>query len=305
MGPQAFSLWRWRFGFARRRRRSVRVRLACSGGLPAAQIGLQRGGEPGCAVVGLGRGLGGHVRALRWSCDAGDISSRVPVWEAAHGRCGFTRRCGVDGRALCHTRAMRVLGVILAGGEGSRLGGVDKAHETIAGRTCLDRVVERLAPQADALALVAGGPAGDYAGFRGAILRDAGWPVREGPMAGVLAGLLAARDGRFDAVLTVAVDTPFFPSDLRRRLAADIRPGAVAIAASAGRAHPVFGLWPAALADPALSFFDAGGRSPDRFSREVGRLLVGWEPRPFDPFANLNTPEDRAALEAIAASLAP
>jgi molybdenum cofactor guanylyltransferase len=198
---------------------------------------------------------------------------------------------------------MRVLGVILAGGEGSRLGGADKALQMVAGRTCLDRVVERLSLQVEALALVAAGPEGAYGRFPGAILRDAAWPAREGPMAGVLAGLLAARDGRFDAALTVAVDTPFFPVTLCAALAD--ASGVAAIAASAGRTHPVFGLWPVALAPAAQAFFDAGGRSPDRFSLETGRVVIDWPTAPFDPFANLNTPDDRAALEAIAASLAP
>jgi molybdopterin-guanine dinucleotide biosynthesis protein A len=200
---------------------------------------------------------------------------------------------------------MRVLGVILAGGEGARLGGVDKALELIAGRTCLDRVVERLGPQVEALALVAAGPADAYGPLSVAILRDAGWPAREGPMAGVLAGLRAAAEGGFEAALTIAVDTPFCPLDLRRRLEVAGAPGEIAIAASAGQAHPVFGLWPAAHAAGAQAFFETGGRSPDRFSRTVGRVLVDWPATPFDPFANLNTPDDRAALEAIAASLAP
>jgi molybdopterin-guanine dinucleotide biosynthesis protein A len=198
---------------------------------------------------------------------------------------------------------MRVLGVILAGGEGSRLGGADKALEMIAGRTCLDRVVERLAPQVEALAMVAAGPPEAYGRFPGAVLRDAGWPARDGPMAGVLAGLLAARDGGFEAALTVAVDTPFFPMTLRAALAG--ASGAAAIAASGGRTHPVFGLWLVTLAPAAQAFFDAGGRSPDRFSLEAGRVVIDWPTVPFDPFANLNTPDDRAALEAIAVSLAP
>ncbi len=200
---------------------------------------------------------------------------------------------------------MRVLGVILAGGEGSRLGGADKALEVVAGRTCLDRVISRLGPQVEALVLVAHGEPKSYAAYGVPVLRDAGWPARDGPLAGVIAGLEAAAAGGFDAALTAAVDTPFFPPDLRARLAAGLGAAGPSIAQSSERAHPVFGIWPAALAPAALAAFEAGERSPDRLSQRLGRTLVSWRAEPFDPFVNLNTPQDRARLEAIAASLAP
>lgn len=194
---------------------------------------------------------------------------------------------------------MRVLGVILAGGDGARLGGVDKALEVIAGRTCLAWCAERLGPQVAALALVAAGPADAYAGFAGPVLRDAGWPAREGPLAGVLAGLRHAAGHGFDAALTVAVDAPFFPTDLAARLAAA---GGPAAAASGRQVHPVFALWPVAVLAPLQDLWAAGERSP-RFALE--RLGAASADFPVSPFANLNTPEDRAVLEALAGSLAP
>src|SRR5437773_4160349 len=117
------------------------------------------------------------------------------------------------------TAADSIVGVILAGGRSTRMGGGDKPLVTIAGRPLLARVIDRLRPQVHALALNANGDPARFATFGLPVVPD---PVGgfAGPLAGILAGLVWAR-GEADSargVVTAAGDTPFFPPDLARRL---------------------------------------------------------------------------------------
>ena len=105
---------------------------------------------------------------------------------------------------------MRIFGVILAGGTGRRMGGTDKALLRLGGRTLLSRAIERLEPQVEQLALSANGEAARFGGAL-PVLPDAGGA---GPLAGVLAALDWAAPLGATAVVSVAVDTPFFPGDL-------------------------------------------------------------------------------------------
>lgn len=196
----------------------------------------------------------------------------------------------------------RVLGLILAGGAGARLGGRLKAFEMLAGRPLIAHVLARLAPQCDGLALSL---AEDDPRFRAlglTVLRDPAAPQRDGPMAGLLAGLSAAASQSYDALLTAAVDTPFLPHDLGVRLeAARQSAGApAAVAASGGQAHPVFGLWDSALAPKVSALYAEGLRAPRDLAHRIAAATAEFSVRPFDPFLNLNTENDRAALEGAA-----
>ena len=137
--------------------------------------------------------------------------------------------------------------VILAGGRSRRMGGGDKCLLPLVGRPVLAHVIDRIRPQAETLALNANGDATRFAGFGLPVIAD-----DESDFAGPLAGILAALDWASRmrpsaaAVLTVPGDTPFLPRDLLARLAALRLP---AIAQSAGRVHPVVGLWPLSLRD--------------------------------------------------------
>ena len=123
---------------------------------------------------------------------------------------------------------MRPLGVVLAGGLATRMGGGDKALLPLGGRSLLAHALARLAPQVGAVALNANGDAARFASYGLPVLADTitGYP---GPLAGVLAGLDWAASQDADAIVTVAADTPFFPTDLVAQL----------VAQAQGQTHPL------------------------------------------------------------------
>ncbi len=189
-------------------------------------------------------------------------------------------------------------GVILAGGQGARMGGADKAFLTLAGRPLVAHVLARLGPQVSALAvnLRAGS---DLPGAE--VLRDpvAGQP---GPLAGVLAALDWAAARGAAQVVTVPVDAPFLPPDLVARLLAAAGGGAAVAAEADGRWHPATALWPVSGRAAV-----AGALAGD--SRRLREVLAALGARPAifpagerDPFRNLNRPEDLAEAEAALAA---
>lgn len=185
---------------------------------------------------------------------------------------------------------MRIFGVILAGGQGRRMGGADKALIPLAGAPLLARVIDRISPQVEELALSANGDPGRFAAFKLPVLPDA---VGAGPLAGVLAALRWAAPLGATAVMSVPVDGPFLPGDLCPQLclAAERAPKGLAIATTAGRQHPTYGLWPVTL-EADLAAFLASGAKPKVM--DFVRALQGAEAAFPDSlgFENLNTPED-------------
>jgi molybdopterin-guanine dinucleotide biosynthesis protein A len=204
-------------------------------------------------------------------------------------------------------------GVILAGGLGKRMGGGDKPLLELGGKPMLARVIERLAPQVERIILNANGDPARFAAYGLPIVPDT-VPGFAGPLAGILAGMRWSKanlpDARF--LLSVAADTPFFPPDLVVRLSEgcgnDER--TIALAASTVGTHPVFGLWPVALADHLEAFLQGGeGGKILTFADRHLRLNVPFDDivlpdgAAVDPFFNVNTPEDAARAEEIAAEL--
>lgn len=183
---------------------------------------------------------------------------------------------------------MRIFGVILAGGSGRRMGGVDKALLPLGGAPLIAHVRARLEPQVEALAISANG---DPARFRGTVLAD---DSPDGPLAGVLSGLRWAAAQGADAIVTVPVDLPFLPGDLVPMLC-EHWPGAAM--ARAGRMHPTSGLWPVGAATALEAWLAGGNRRVMEFAQSIGALPVDFpDPR---AFLNLNTPEDLSAAEAM------
>lgn len=192
---------------------------------------------------------------------------------------------------------LRIFGLILAGGEGRRMGGADKALLPLGGRSLLAHVADRFEPQVERLALSANGDPKRFAAFGFPVLTDE-QDTRLGPMAGLLAGLdwLATNGGTHLA--TVSVDTPFPPCDLvpRLLLAGNLTNG-LAIAESHGRAHPTCGLWPLGLRAPLRAALSAGERRIGHWAATNGAahaLFAGTDP---DPFFNVNQPEDLTRAE--------
>ncbi|MDI6025983.1 molybdenum cofactor guanylyltransferase MobA [Corticibacterium sp. UT-5YL-CI-8] len=193
----------------------------------------------------------------------------------------------------------RIAGVILAGGRSSRMGGGEKGLLDLGGRTLLQHVADRLAPQVDTVALNSNGEPEFFVSLGVPVVADT-LSDRQGPLAGVLTGMIWARSqNRFSDLVTVTCDTPFFPADLTARLlAARRRDSDVVIAASNGRDHPVFGLWSLGLEEKLAHFLKAqSDRSVMAFIRNCGYVSVSFDfircgDQSVDPFFNINTPRD-------------
>ena len=191
---------------------------------------------------------------------------------------------------------MKVVGLQLAGGQSRRMGGGDKALRLLDGISLLDRVIERLCPQVNALVLNANGDPSRFARFNLPVASDS-VPGFAGPLAGVLAGLDWAVSHRSDCpyVVSVATDAPFLPTDLVARLAQGLdETGAdLACAASGGRSHPVFGLWPVRLRDDLRqAVVDQAIRKVDLWTARHRLATVPFDDQPVDPFFNANRPDD-------------
>ncbi|WP_416915456.1 MAG: molybdenum cofactor guanylyltransferase MobA [Roseicyclus sp.] len=195
------------------------------------------------------------------------------------------------------------LGVILAGGRATRMGGGDKGLRTVGGRRLIDHVIDRLGPQCGAMAINANGDPARFSEFGLPVVADS-LADHPGPLAGVLAGLDWAAGQGATAIVTAAADTPFFPKDLVTRLMASAGPSGLCLAASpdeTGRVqrHPTFGLWPVALRDDLRAALTTGLRKIVIWTDGHGAGQAVFDSTPFDPFFNVNTPEDIAAAEAL------
>lgn len=195
-------------------------------------------------------------------------------------------------------------GLILAGGQGRRLGGADKALLPFGGAPLLAHAQALLAPQVQKLALSANGDPARFTAFGLEVLPDPPPFSGQGPLAGILAGLSWAessgRSGTFPALLTLAIDTPFAPPDLGARLAAAARaaPQGAAVAAYRGRLHPTSALWPLAARPALLSALQQGERRLVDFCGKMQAAPVDFADYPEDPFENINMPETLAQAEA-------
>ena len=200
---------------------------------------------------------------------------------------------------------MKTVGVILAGGRARRMNGADKALIRLGGRTLLERAVARLETQVDAVVVNANGDPERFAAIADLPVIPDPDDDRAGPLAGVLAGMDFAIGQGASHIVTAAVDTPFFPEKLTRRLgeAAAAESVPLACAETGGRAHPVFGLWPVHLTEDLRRAMKDGVRKVDQWTGRHGCARAVFETEPFDPFFNVNTPEDLAAAERIAVAL--
>jgi molybdopterin-guanine dinucleotide biosynthesis protein A len=202
-------------------------------------------------------------------------------------------------------RPGKPLGVVLAGGLARRMGGGDKARLRIGGRTIIERVLARLKPQCAALILNANGDPARFADTGLAVVPDS-VPDFAGPLAGILAGLdWAAREAPDVAdIVSVPGDCPFLPEDLVARLsAARTREAAPLACTRSGEwRHPVVGLWPVALrGDLRQALVAEGMRKIEAWTARHGVAVADWPAVPVDPFFNINTPDDAAEAERIAA----
>lgn len=199
-----------------------------------------------------------------------------------------------------------VAGIILAGGQSSRMGGGDKCLRLLGGQPILAHIVARAAPQVAALALNANGDPARFSQFGLPVAADS-VPGFVGPLAGVLAGLdwAASLPAAPRHVASFAADAPFLPRDFVARLTEAVaRDGAdLACASSAGQTHPVLGLWRVDLRhDLRRALVDEQLYKVDRWTARYRLTVVEFPVGPVDPFFNVNRPEDlEAAAQAAAA----
>jgi molybdenum cofactor guanylyltransferase len=196
---------------------------------------------------------------------------------------------------------------VLAGGLARRMGGGDKARIAIGGATILHRVLARLTPQCARVVINANGDPARFADTRLPVVADS-VPDFAGPLAGILAGLdwVAANAPQCEWLASVPGDCPFLPADLVTRLhEARIAAGTPLACAGSGEwRHPVVALWPVSLReDLRRALVDEGLRKIENWTTRHGIAVADWPNEPVDPFFNVNTPEDAARAQAIAAEL--
>ena len=203
----------------------------------------------------------------------------------------------------------RIAGVLLAGGQSRRMGGGDKCLRLLAGRPILAHIIDRVRPQVGPLVLNANGDPARFADFALPVTADAVGGFA-GPLAGVLAGLEWAMANAPECayVASFACDAPFLPTDMVARLAAALEDGGadLACAASNGRSHPVFGLWPLRLAEALRrAIVDEEIRKVDVWTARYRLVTVAFPVQdtaagPRDPFFNANHPDDLATAARLA-----
>lgn len=195
-----------------------------------------------------------------------------------------------------------ITGLILAGGQGRRMGGVDKGLTALRGRPMVTWVLERLAPQVGEVLINANQNLDRY--------RDFGYPVLTdeiggfaGPLAGLHAGMKAAQHA---FVLMVPCDSPFLPADLAQRLfeALNANHADLAVAKTGGQPYPVFALARTALLPHLTAFLERGGRTVYAWYDLIKVTEVAFDDQE-QAFANINTTDELKAMEASASSERP
>ncbi len=196
-----------------------------------------------------------------------------------------------DGKAIND----RITGVILAGGLGRRMGGIDKGLQELRGRPMAHWVAERLAPQVDELLINANQNAERYAAFGHRVVPDQ-IPDFAGPLAGLHAALSAATHA---LVATAPCDSPFLPADLIFRLfsALTTTNADLAVARTFDQPHPVFCLCRRAVLPHLTEFLAAGGRKIDRWYATLKVVEVAFDDEA-EAFENINTQQDLARFDA-------
>jgi molybdopterin-guanine dinucleotide biosynthesis protein A len=198
-----------------------------------------------------------------------------------------------------YKKSVDIAGVILAGGQSSRMGGGDKSLKLLGNKTILEHVIERLSPQVATMVLNANGDPQRFSRFGTPVIQDQTDGFL-GPLAGVLSGLEWAEKNGFQRIITVAADTPFFPKTLVRDLCSAVSNSSAPIALAATQPfamhkinrHPTFGLWPVSLRNNLKDSLNVGIRKIVIWTELHGHIDVLFESGEHDPFFNVNTHAD-------------
>ena len=192
-------------------------------------------------------------------------------------------------------QATAVTGVVLAGGQGRRMGTVDKGLVVLDGRPMVSHVLQRLAPQVDEILINANQHHDDYAAFGHRVVPDAIGGFA-GPLAGLHVGLAQAAHA---LVVTVPCDSPFLPLDLvaRLRTALDANAAVLAVARTFDQPHPVFALVRRQVLPHLSHFLESGGRKIDAWYATLATVEVAFDDEA-DAFRNINTVDELSAAGA-------
>jgi molybdenum cofactor guanylyltransferase len=187
----------------------------------------------------------------------------------------------------------QITGLILAGGRGSRMGGVDKGLQNYRGLPLAMHALLRLSPQVGQVMINANRNLGAYESFGAPVWPDA-LPDFSGPLAGFLAGLDHCET---PYLVTVPCDTPLFPTDLVARLssALEAQGAEIAMARTGAQVQPVFTLMKTSLLESLVRFTEGGGRKIDRWTAQHHTVEVDFDDE--SAFANANTQDELVALE--------
>ena len=182
---------------------------------------------------------------------------------------------------------MPITGLILAGGQGRRMGGVDKGLQPLRGKPLAQWALERLEPQVEEVLINCNQNLETYARFGHRLVPDevAGFA---GPLAGLHAGLRVARH---PLLVTVPCDSPFLPPDLVARLQERLTDHDLAVAKTGDQPHPVFSLVRRTVLADLEAFLSGGGRKIDAWYARLRTVEVPFDDAP-DAFRNINTLEE-------------
>lgn len=201
-----------------------------------------------------------------------------------------------------------VLGVVFAGGQSRRMaeGGLEgpKAELELAGQTLLARVTDRARPQVSRLILNQNGAPTASAVVSGLPVIADSLTGFQGPLAGLLTAMEAAEQDE-GWIASFACDAPFVPMDFVDRCLAqaDADGADIVLAMSDGRSHPVAGLWRVSLKQSLEAFLASGERKVDRWTAQHAETRCVFASEPYDPFFNINRPDDLKLATEIAAGL--
>ena len=199
-----------------------------------------------------------------------------------------------------------IVGVILAGGLASRMGGGDKSLKSLGKKTILESVMDRLSPQVTTIVLNANGDPERFSKFNIPVTHDQTDQFL-GPLAGVLSGLDWAHENGFTQIVTVAADTPFFPRRLVKKLsdALSNSESQIALAATKMRdstriiRHPTFGLWPVHLRNDLRNSLALGVRKVVQWTEKHNHVEALFDIGSGESFFNVNTSEDLNVARAL------
>jgi molybdopterin-guanine dinucleotide biosynthesis protein A len=197
--------------------------------------------------------------------------------------------------AASGTQRAAVTGVVLAGGQGRRMGTVDKGLVALDGRPMVRHVLQRFAPQVDEILINANQHLDDYAAMGYRVIPDAIGGFA-GPLAGLHVGLAQAAHA---LVATVPCDSPFLPLDLvaRLRTALDTEGADLAVARTFAQPHPVFALVRTRVLPHLTRFLEGGGRKIDAWYATLAAVEVAFDDEA-DAFRNINTVDELSAADA-------